>query len=356
MYATPQNKSLSHFSIAGIHGLPYVQWEGAGSNHQVQGSQWGGYCTHGSVLFPTWHRPYMALYEVGNAFTGYCVFINIDQFLQQVLQQHALDIAKQYQHDRDRWLAQAQSLRMPYWDWATNSVPPPEVISLKNVNIITPDGRTTSVPNPLYQYTFNPVDQSFPSPWRSWRMTIRHPDNPNSPNATTDAQELTRYGLTFPETSFSHSFSLLLSVNFSRFRMTSPPVHTTYSRVFILGLRSAITPKVMAVALATPSKPYMTRFMASLAVRWVTLKWLVTWFALARFRAITYLFSLQDSILYSSCITAMLIACSLFGQLSTPEYGSQRAHPKPGPGLSLEIPPSMLVLVCWAPSYRPPDY
>jgi tyrosinase len=70
MYATPQNNSLSHFSMSGIHGLPYVQWEGAGSNHPVQGSRWGGYCTHGSVLFPTWHRPYLALYEVGGVFTG----------------------------------------------------------------------------------------------------------------------------------------------------------------------------------------------------------------------------------------------------------------------------------------------
>lgn len=23
-----------------------------------------GYCTHGSILFPTWHRPYLALFEV----------------------------------------------------------------------------------------------------------------------------------------------------------------------------------------------------------------------------------------------------------------------------------------------------
>jgi hypothetical protein len=189
-----------------------------------------------------------------------------------VLQQHALDIAKKYQHDRDRWLTAAQNLRMPYWDWATNSVPPPEVISLQKVNIIAPDGRTTSVPNPLYQYTFNPVDQSFPSPWRSWKTTIRHPDNPNSPNATTDVQDLTRYDLTWPDLNISRSFSLLLSVIFSRSRTTSPPVPTTYSLVFVLGLRSATTPKVMVVALATPSKPYMTRFMASLAVRWVLLK------------------------------------------------------------------------------------
>ena len=65
MFSTPQSNPLSHFGIAGIHGMPFVPWEGAGGNRPVQGSGWGGYCTHGNVLFPTWHRPYVALYEVG---------------------------------------------------------------------------------------------------------------------------------------------------------------------------------------------------------------------------------------------------------------------------------------------------
>jgi tyrosinase len=64
MFSTPQSNPLSQFGIGGIHGLPYLQWEGSGGTRPVQGSQWGGYCTHGNVLFPTWHRPYVALYEV----------------------------------------------------------------------------------------------------------------------------------------------------------------------------------------------------------------------------------------------------------------------------------------------------
>lgn len=171
MFKTPQSKSTSHFSIGGIHGLPYVQWEGSGSSRPVQGSQWGGYCTHGSVLFPTWHRPYVTLYE-------------------QVLQQHALEIANTYQVNKQHWVTVAQNLRAPYWDWATNSVPPDEVISLETVNIITPDGRKTSVANPLLKYTFNPIDPSFPAPYKYWKTTIRHPDNPGSRNATTDVQAL----------------------------------------------------------------------------------------------------------------------------------------------------------------------
>ena len=49
--------------MGGIHGLPFEQWQGSGGTTAVPGAS-GGYCTHSSVLFPTWHRPYVALYEV----------------------------------------------------------------------------------------------------------------------------------------------------------------------------------------------------------------------------------------------------------------------------------------------------
>ncbi len=45
----------------GIHGEPFKAWD------NVKGiSNWdfGGYCTHSSVLFAPWHRPYLALFEV----------------------------------------------------------------------------------------------------------------------------------------------------------------------------------------------------------------------------------------------------------------------------------------------------
>jgi len=59
----PESNVISHYQMSGIHGLPYVEWDGSGGAQPVQGSGWPGYCTHGSVLFPTWHRPYVALYE-----------------------------------------------------------------------------------------------------------------------------------------------------------------------------------------------------------------------------------------------------------------------------------------------------
>lgn len=47
----------SFFTIAGFHGEPF---RGAGYGNA---SWWGGYCNHGNVLFPTWHRAYLLSLE-----------------------------------------------------------------------------------------------------------------------------------------------------------------------------------------------------------------------------------------------------------------------------------------------------
>ena len=45
--------------LPGVHGRPYTSWNNIGGQFSYT-----GYCTHDSVLFPTWHRPYLALFEV----------------------------------------------------------------------------------------------------------------------------------------------------------------------------------------------------------------------------------------------------------------------------------------------------
>jgi tyrosinase len=57
-YVFPSDVSL--FSSAGIHGLPYRAWNGVTG---IDGQQ-TGYCTHSSILFLPWHRPYLCLFEV----------------------------------------------------------------------------------------------------------------------------------------------------------------------------------------------------------------------------------------------------------------------------------------------------
>ncbi|KIJ41405.1 hypothetical protein M422DRAFT_48640 [Sphaerobolus stellatus SS14] len=62
MSSRTQDDVASFFQVGGIHGLPFIPWDDATGN-SLAPNQWGGYCTHGSVLFPTWHRPYVMLYE-----------------------------------------------------------------------------------------------------------------------------------------------------------------------------------------------------------------------------------------------------------------------------------------------------
>ncbi|KAI0647845.1 photo-regulated tyrosinase [Trametes meyenii] len=167
IYRLRQEDLISFFQIGGIHGLPYTPWNDVGP---TQGNRWLGYCTHGSVLFPTWHRPYVALFE-------------------QILQQYAKQIAATYIRDTAAWRRAAEDLRQPFWDWARNMLPPPEVISLDRVTITGADGFRREVDNPLRRYRFHPVDPSFPPTWTRWQATLRHPTN-QTPTATDNVQAL----------------------------------------------------------------------------------------------------------------------------------------------------------------------
>ncbi|KUL89658.1 hypothetical protein ZTR_00412 [Talaromyces verruculosus] len=92
--ADDQSDLVSYYEVAGIHGYPYRSWDG------VNGQFLTGYCSHGSPIFPTWHRPYLALFE-------------------QRIWQYAQSIAASYPDDqRQAYVDAATTLRAPYWDWA----------------------------------------------------------------------------------------------------------------------------------------------------------------------------------------------------------------------------------------------
>lgn len=59
LQSTNQSNILSYFQISGIHGWPRIPWDGVAGT-----GGYPGFCTHAAVVFPTWHRTYMALYEV----------------------------------------------------------------------------------------------------------------------------------------------------------------------------------------------------------------------------------------------------------------------------------------------------
>ncbi|RDA85309.1 hypothetical protein CP532_5913 [Ophiocordyceps camponoti-leonardi (nom. inval.)] len=130
---------LSFFQIMGIHGAPYIEWNGAGA--QVDG-EWQGYCPHAEDIFLPWHRPYTSLFE-------------------QVLVSKAKEIALTYPESvRAEYSHAADTLRSPYWDWAADSRVPPATVPFK-VRVNHSSGANGDGPlgeieldNPLRVYRF----------------------------------------------------------------------------------------------------------------------------------------------------------------------------------------------------------
>ncbi|KFA71768.1 hypothetical protein S40288_08752 [Stachybotrys chartarum IBT 40288] len=135
MFDRNASDQLSYFQISGIHGRPYVEWNGGGSKIS---NGWQGYCPHGENLFLPWHRTYVLLFE-------------------QVLVDHARRIAQQYpRRYRNEYLQAAESLRAPYWDWAADNDVPPATVP-RTIRINVPDGdrlRQVDVDNPLASFQF----------------------------------------------------------------------------------------------------------------------------------------------------------------------------------------------------------
>jgi tyrosinase len=147
--------SLTH--SLGIHGVPIQPWDGVtGSGGNT------GYCPHDSNLFGPWHRPYMALYE-------------------QRIVYYAKKIANEFPAGKKRTnnVAAAETLRIPYWDWAANISPVlPTAVSSQTIQVTRPNGNKATITNPLYSYHFNPLSASDMGnfrPFSIWDETKREP-------------------------------------------------------------------------------------------------------------------------------------------------------------------------------------
>jgi tyrosinase len=114
IYELDPTDPKSFYCLAGFHGEPF---RGAGYGDS---SYWGGYCNHGNVLFPTWHRVY--LYK-----------------LEKALQS----------------IPGCSDVMLPFWD-ETNAESIAHGIpwALTNATFEL-DGKT--IPNPLVSYTFQHI-------------------------------------------------------------------------------------------------------------------------------------------------------------------------------------------------------
>ncbi|KAK4552374.1 hypothetical protein LTR86_010388 [Recurvomyces mirabilis] len=158
----------SYYRIAGVHGMPRQTWET--SDQCANCGDADGYCTHDSVLFPAWHRVYVALFE-------------------QEMLRMATKIAKSFQNttQRSAMLAARASLRLPYWDWAalpaTGSFQTSSFLTSPSVSVEDSNGQLMLTSNPLYHYHFVDPSQLGYIPFTTWTHTLRYPTT-NDVNAT----------------------------------------------------------------------------------------------------------------------------------------------------------------------------
>ncbi|KAH8660069.1 common central domain of tyrosinase-domain-containing protein [Xylariales sp. PMI_506] len=142
----PVNETLSYFQIAGIHGYPETPWDGADPPPQDPTDPgpgqdpFGGYCHHNSISFPTWHRPYMLLYEK-----------RVWWHMKKIIKEWKLSPTAEAE-----WNQAADSWRLPYWDWArrqsyNDEFSLPYALTLDIVPIYPPSGETKH-PNPLWGF------------------------------------------------------------------------------------------------------------------------------------------------------------------------------------------------------------
>jgi tyrosinase len=108
----PAENENAFFKIGGYHGEPF---RGAGWG---SASYWGGYCNHGNVLFPTWHRVYLVRLE-----------------------------------DALRSIPGCENVTLAYWDETSQTSKSNGLPWALTVEEFVLDGET--IPNPLRSFVFN---------------------------------------------------------------------------------------------------------------------------------------------------------------------------------------------------------
>lgn len=172
-----KDSPVSYYQTAGIHGEPFKAYD------NVQGilnPDFGGYCTHSSVLFAPWHRPYLALFE-------------------QSLYQAVQNVASQFPANlRDKYQAAAATFRLPYFDWASplrqGASEFPDTLAQPQITVVDVDGQTKTIDSPLYSFNFaavQPDSGDLTGNWVNYSTTVRYPDASGNSQDSLVSQVLT---------------------------------------------------------------------------------------------------------------------------------------------------------------------
>lgn len=235
-----QSEKTSYFQIAGIHGVPRASWDSVGQCSSCDGAD--GYCPHDSVLFPGWHRAYMALFE-------------------QVFMGVVNSIANSYpDSSRPAMQGAAKTMRFPYWDWAAH--PPsglptfPNVVTQKTVTVNGPTGSKTFT-NPLFRYDFHDQSQMYYSPFTTWSVTYRYP-NGNFYGAVSQTQKAVDAFANVRPTLQSQIYSLFTNCKDFRLFSNDASGSTAACSISLEGIHNTIHNTAGGPSSSTVSAGHMT--------------------------------------------------------------------------------------------------
>ncbi|KAK3369241.1 hypothetical protein B0T24DRAFT_707646 [Lasiosphaeria ovina] len=124
----PVTDENSFFQIAGYHGMPFrgPGWANLG--------WWGGYCNHGNILFPTWHRAYLLRLEEALRSAPDCASVTMPYWN---------ELKMEMKHDANS----------PTGEKLTFTGVPPPIFFEESYSYTNEDGsKGDSIPNPLFSY------------------------------------------------------------------------------------------------------------------------------------------------------------------------------------------------------------
>jgi tyrosinase len=168
--------------LTGIHGLPTNNWDDVGKRFNDSNN---GYCAHGVLIFPTWHRPYLSLVEVSVVHTMNLSASTLT-LTQQTIYLQMVEIAGRYDGPhRQKYLDAAKTFRLPYLDYfrprdgkvefpglgqnASKTTFPynfrlPDILNEKKIALRLPPNNELAydIDNPLYTYKFSEANGQLP--------------------------------------------------------------------------------------------------------------------------------------------------------------------------------------------------
>lgn len=187
--------------------MPKAYWDGVKADNEGKEKtnlNESGYCSHGTLNFGPWHRPYLAVLEVFVDLRIYPIESLSDIIFQQTIYSKMIEVAARYpEGSRQRYNDAIKQWRLPYWDYhrprggavtfpgvvdgngSTDfayHVNLPKIFEVKSLMVrTTAEDKLELFPNPLASFKFPPEGNPTRILDEQWNNVAHGKVSPHSP-------------------------------------------------------------------------------------------------------------------------------------------------------------------------------